>query len=319
MKKVTTNPFVKFIKSNLGILIAFVLLFIFLSVFSNSFLSSKNLLSVSRQICINMLLALGITMVLIVGGIDLSVGSVVGLVGVVSVMLMNSGVHWFLACLIGLCIGAVVGIINGVIIAYTGMAPFIVTLSTMGALRGVAYTITGGRSIACQDEVFNSIGNGYFLGVPIPVYIVVVALIVISIILYRTKFGRHMYAIGGNPSAAVFSGIKINKETLKVYIISGVLAALAGLILATRLSSGQPSAGNGYESDAISAAVLGGTSFTGGIGTVSGTFFGAMVIGILSNGLNLLHIDSYPQMIIKGVVIIAAVGIDIIKRKRSRN
>lgn len=314
--KLTNNQGVRFIKDNLGILIGFVALFTFLSIFSDNFLSGSNMLSVLRQICVNTLLAVGMTFVLIVGGIDLSVGSVVGLTGVTAVLMMNAGLPWPLAILVSLLLGAAVGLINGSIIAFTGMPAFIVTLSTMGILRGVAYTLTNGRSIPCENDIFNIIGNGKWLGIPIPIYIVIFVLIIVAVILYRTRFGRRMYAIGGNANAAVFSGIKVKGVLLRVYVISGVLAALAGVILASRMYSGQPAAGQSYESDAIAAAVLGGTSFTGGIGTVGGTVIGALVIGFLGNGLNLLHIPSYPQMIVKGIVIILAVGIDIVKRKK---
>lgn len=310
------NPVVNFIQRNAGILIGLAALFIFLSVATNSFLSTSNMLQVLRQICINGLLAFGMTFVLIIGGIDLTVGSVVGISGVAIVMMLNSGVPLPLAFIAALLLGSLVGLANGSITALTGMPPFIVTLSLQGTIRGVAYVITDGRSVSCDNEIFNSIGNGYFLGIPIPIYIVALVMVIISIILYYTRFGRRMYAIGGNVTAAQFSGIHVKRIMIQVYVISGTLSALAGIILASRMYSGQPAAGNAYESDAIAAAVLGGTSFNGGIGTVGGTLIGALVIGFLSNGLNLLHISSYVQDIIKGLVIIAAVGIDIFKNRK---
>lgn len=314
--KIASNPIVKFAKGNAGILIAFAALFVFLSIFSDAFLSSGNMLSVLRQICVNALLALGMTLVLIVSGIDLSVGSVVGLVGVIVVLMVNAGIPWYIAIISGLVLGALIGLINGSIVALIGMPPFIVTLAMMGLLRGVAYTLTNGRSIPCEDDFFNSIGNGRWIGIPIPVFVVAIVAVIIAIILYSMRFGRRMYAIGGNENAARFSGIKVKSVVIRVYIISAVLAALAGIILASRMYSGQPSAGQSYESDAIAAAVLGGTSFTGGIGTVGGTIIGALFIGFLTNGLNLLHISSYVQMIIKGVVIILAVTIDVLRRRK---
>ncbi len=310
------NFLLKFLKANLGILIGLFVLFAFLSIFTDSFLSTKNMLTVLRQICINSLLAFGMTFVLIIGGIDLTVGSVVGACGVAVVTLLNAGVALPIAILLATGIGAVVGLINGVITAYIGMPAFIVTLSMQGVIRGVAYITTNGRSVSCKNDLFTSLGNGHWLGIPIPIYIVAVVIIIIAIILYYTRFGRRMYALGGNPVAAKFSGIKVKKITVWVYMISGILAAIAGIILASRMYSGQPTAGQGYESDAIAAAVLGGTSFTGGIGTVGGTVIGALVIGFLSNGLNLLHVSSYVQMVIKGIVIILAVGIDIFKKKK---
>lgn len=313
------NGVVGFIRRNMGILIGLAVLFLFLSIFTESFLTTKNMLQVLRQICINALLAFGMTFVLIIGGIDLTVGSVVAISGVSIVMLLNAGVPLPVAFLLSLLIGSLIGLINGSIIALTGMPPFIVTLSLQGAIRGVAYVITDGRSVSCENEVFNAIGNGYFLGIPLPIYTVALVMVLISIILYYTRFGRRMYAVGGNVTAAQFSGIHVKRITIWVYIISGTLAALAGIILASRMYSGQPASGQAYESDAIAAAVLGGTSFNGGIGTIGGTLIGALVIGFLTNGLNLLHISSYVQMIIKGIVIIGAVGIDILKNRNKGN
>lgn len=312
------NPLGSFIKRNMGILIGLVVLFLFLSVATDSFLSTKNMLQVLRQICINGLLAFGMTFVLIIGGIDLTVGSVVAISGVSVVIMLNSGVPLPVALVVALLLGAIVGLLNGRIIALTGMPPFIVTLSLQGTIRGIAYVITDGRSVSCDNAVFNAIGNGYLFGIPIPIYIVAFVMIVISILLYYTRFGRRMYAVGGNITAAGFSGIHVKKIMVQVYVLSGVLSALAGIILASRMYSGQPASGQAYESDAIAAAVLGGTSFNGGIGTVGGTLIGALVIGFLTNGLNLLHISSYVQMIIKGLVIIGAVGIDILKNRKKQ-
>ena len=312
------NPLGSFIKRNIGILIGLVVLFLFLSVATDSFLSTKNMLQVLRQICINGLLAFGMTFVLIIGGIDLTVGSVVAISGVSVVIMLNSGVPLSVALVVALLLGAIVGLLNGGIIALTGMPPFIVTLSLQGTIRGIAYVITDGRSVSCDNAVFNAIGNGYLFGIPIPIYIVAFVMIVISILLYYTRFGRRMYAVGGNITAAGFSGIHVKKIMVQVYVLSGVLSALAGIILASRMYSGQPASGQAYESDAIAAAVLGGTSFNGGIGTVGGTLIGALVIGFLTNGLNLLHISSYVQMIIKGLVIIGAVGIDILKNRKKQ-
>lgn len=312
------NPLGSFIKRNMGILIGLVVLFLFLSVATDSFLSTKNMLQVLRQICINGLLAFGMTFVLIIGGIDLTVGSVVAISGVSVVIMLNSGVPLPVALVVALLLGAIVGLLNGGIIALTGMPPFIATLSLQGTIRGIAYVITDGRSVSCDNAVFNAIGNGYLFGIPIPIYIVAFVMIVISILLYYTRFGRRMYAVGGNITAAGFSGIHVKKIMVQVYVLSGVLSALAGIILASRMYSGQPASGQAYESDAIAAAVLGGTSFNGGIGTVGGTLIGALVIGFLTNGLNLLHISSYVQMIIKGLVIIGAVGIDILKNRKKQ-
>lgn len=314
----TQNGVVDFVQRNMGILIGLVALSIFLSVSTTTFLTTKNLISVLRQICVNTLIAFGMTFVLIIGGIDLTVGSVVGACGVAVVILINSGVPVLPAVVLAVLLGALIGLLNGTIIAYTGMPPFIVTLSLQQTIRGFAYIFTEGRSIACKNQMFDFLGNGYILGIPVPIVIVFGVMILISIVLYLTKFGRRMYAIGGNVNAAKFSGIKVKSITVRVYMISAMLSALAGIILASRMYSGQPTAGNGYESDAIAAAVLGGTSFLGGIGTVGGTIIGSMVIGFLNNGLNLLHVSSYMQMVIKGIVIITAVGIDLFKKRNQQ-
>lgn len=318
-EKVLTNPILRFLTGNLGILLALLFLCLILTFSTDSFLTEKNILTVLRQICINSLLAFAMTCVLIIGGIDLTVGSVVGASGVAAVMMMEAGIGMFPAILLALLFGCLIGLINGSIIALTGMPAFIVTLSMQGAIRGLAYLITDGRSVGSNQELFTSLGNGYTLGIPNPIYVLAVTIIIISAVLYKTKFGRRMYAIGGNATAAKFAGIKIKGLTIVVYVISALLSALAGIILASRMYSGQPTAGIGYESDAIAAAVLGGTSFAGGVGTIGGTLIGALVIGVLSNGLNLLHISSYIQMIIKGLVIILAVSFDLIKNRGKSN
>lgn len=311
------NPIFKFFRNNLGTLLGLLILCVLLSFSSDYFLTGKNLLTVLRQICINALLAFGMTFVLIIGGIDLTVGSIVGMSGVAVVILIEYDVPIILAVLIALMLGGCVGLINGLIIAYAKMPAFIVTLSMSGVIRGIAYIITDGRSVASTNSIFTKIGNNYFWRIPIPIYIVCVVIILISIILYKTRFGRRMYAVGGNQIAAKYTGIEINSLVVKVYIISAILASLAGIILASRMYSGQPTAGQNYESDAIAAAVLGGTSFTGGIGTIGGTLIGALVIGVLGNGLNLLQISSYVQMVIKGIVIILAVGIDFFRNRNN--
>jgi ribose transport system permease protein len=315
--KVFSNPLINFFKNNTGIIVALFFLCMALSFSTESFLTVSNTINVLRQICINALLAIGMTFVLIIAGIDLTVGSVVGASGVVVVMLIENGMPLIPAMLGALLFGAIIGLINGTLIAYTGMPAFIVTLSMMGSIRGLAFLITDGRSVASKNEIFNSIGNSYPLGIPMPLYFLTAVIILGSIVLYRTRFGRRMYTVGGNANAAKFAGIKIRPLIVKVYIISAVLSSLAGIILASRMYSAQPASGNGYEADAIAAAVLGGTSFNGGIGTISGTVIGALVIGVLSNGLNLLHISSYAQMVVKGLVIIFAVSLDILKSKNN--
>ncbi|MBQ8507850.1 MAG: ribose ABC transporter permease [Clostridia bacterium] len=311
------RPFVNYFKRNSGILIGLALLIVILSIATPNFMNSKNLLTVLRQICQNALLAFGMTCVLIVGGIDLTVGSVFGVSGVAIVMLLNGGMALIPAFVISMLLGMVIGAVNGTIIAFTGMPPFIVTLSLQQVIRGIAFIITNGRAVSSKHTLFNSIGNAYYFGIPAPIYFVAVCMIIISVILYHTKLGRRMYAIGGNTNAAKFSGIRIPRVVISAYTISGAMAALSGIILASRMYSGQPTAGEGYESDAIAASVLGGVSFSGGVGTIGGVILGALVIGVLNNGLNLLKVSSYMQMVVKGIVIIAAVGVDILKNRAS--
>ncbi len=303
------------ITNNSGILIAFIILCIFFSITSEAFLTSANILSVLRQISINAIIALGMTLIILIRGIDLSVGSIVAVSGTFSVGLLVDGFSIPIAICISLLLAIAIGFINGFITSKGKMPSFIVTLAMMTMARGLAYVYTGGLPLRYDaSPVFNAIGNGYIGPIPVPIIIMIVCVIIISILLNRTKFGRYVYAIGGNPEAARFSGINIKRIEIIVFTISGFFAGLAGIILASRLSSGQPTAGQGFELDAIAAVVLGGTSFNGGIGKISGTIIGALIIGVLSNGLNLMHVPFYYQLIIKGAVIIGAVYIDSIKK-----
>jgi ribose transport system permease protein len=251
------------------------------------------------------------TFVLLTAGIDLSVGSIVAASGSIMVSaLVALGIPLWLGVLVGLSLGALLGLFNGVVISRGGLPPFIVTLAMLSMARGLAYVFTDGRPTRFDDPAFSFIGNGYLGPVPVPVFITILWFALCWVLLNRTRFGRHVYAIGGNLEAARFAGIKIPRVTTIVYVISGFAAGLSGVILAARMSSGQPIAGEGFELDAIAAIVLGGTSLAGGRGRLSGTLIGARIIGILNNGLNLLQVSFYYQLIVKGLVIIAAVYID---------
>lgn len=256
--------------------------------------------------------------VILLGGIDLSVGSIVGVVGCLSVTLAVSGMPYLLAMVIGLAVGILFGLVNGICIAKGKLPAFIVTLATMEIGRGVAYILTGGTSCRYSSDLFISIGNGYFGFIPIPVIIMAIIVIICSIVLSKQKFGRHIYGVGGNREAARFSGIKTDRVEILVYTICGLLAGVAGIVMSSRLVGAQPTAGEGYELDAIAAVVLGGTSMTGGVGTVGGTLIGALIIGVLNNGLNLLDVSSYWQRVAKGVIILIAVYLDIMKKDNSR-
>ncbi|MFV0351467.1 MAG: ABC transporter permease [Oscillospiraceae bacterium] len=309
-----SNPLIVWLRRNLGPIIALAIMFSLLTFATDTFLVPNNLISVLRNVCVNCLIAFGITCVLIGNGIDLSVGSVVAAAGVLAVRLANANVPIIFCVLVALLFGALVCLINGTIIAYTSLPPFIVTLSTQIIVRGISYILTGGQPTQCTNEAFNNLGTGYLIGIPIPVIIVAVAMLALFLIMNRTVFGRHVYAVGGNREAAKYAGVKVKWVQQRVFIISGAMAAMAGVLLAARLYSGQPNVGEGFERDAIAASVLGGTSFNGGIGTLGGTVIGVLIIGVLNNGMNLLKIDTYWQYVVKGCVILGAVLIDYLKK-----
>lgn len=313
-KTSNTKEFVVYIKKNMGILIGFVFMCIIFSFLSDRFLSVNNIFNILRQISINAILAFGMTYVILTGGIDLSVGSIVAVTGTVTCGLISKGSSIGTAILVGLIIGAVLGFFNGFVISKTGMPAFIVTLSMMTVARGLAYVYTDGKPIRSLNSKFNFIGNGYVDKIPVPIIIMIIIFIICTMLLNKSKFGRYIYAIGGNREAALFSGINVEKIEMLVYVISGFLSGLSGIILSARMYSGQPTVGQGFELDAIAAVVLGGTSFTGGIGTIGGTIIGALIIGVLNNGLNLIGVPFYYQLILKGLVIVAAVYFDTIKK-----
>lgn len=300
------------ILQKLGPIIGLLVIIIIISILSPNFLSLNNILNVLRQVSINALIAFGMTFVILTGGIDLSVGSILALTGAVTAGLMSSGVDPILAMMVGLLLGATLGAINGLIIAKGKVAPFIATLATMTIYRGVTLVYTEGRPISgLGDSVtFQLLGKGYFLGLPIPVVTMIISFIVLYFILKKTTFGRRVYAVGGNEEASILSGINADRIKIYVYALTGLLAALAALILTSRLNSAQPTAGNMFELDAIAAVVLGGTSLTGGRGWIVGTLIGALIIGVLNNGLNLIGVSSFFQQVVKGAVILLAVLLD---------
>lgn len=293
------------------------LIIIVLSIISEDFLTVGNILNVLRQISINALIAFGMTFVILTGGIDLSVGSIVALSGAITAGAMVGGMDTGLAITLGLTAGALMGMFNGFLIAKWKVAPFIATLATMTIYRGLTLVYTEGRPITGLNENFAFVGRGYLFGIPMPIIWMSLAFIVLYIILKYTTFGRHVYALGGNEEAALLSGINTSRVKVMVYGISGLLAALSGIILTSRLNSAQPTAGTSYELDAIAAVVLGGTSLAGGRGWITGTLIGAMIIGVLDNGLNLLNVSSFYQQVVKGGVILLAVLLDRSKARKS--
>ena len=308
-----------YFKENLGIIVAFLVLCVFLSVFpktSGSFFTRQNIFNVLRQISTNLFLACGMTMVIILGGIDLSVGSIIALSGCISAgCVARYNLPLPIALLMGLLVGLLVGMFNGAVISKTTIPAFIVTLATMNIAKGLAYVYTGGSPVRVVTKEWQFLGAGYVGIFPTPVVILVIVLIITAIIMNKTKMGRHMYAVGGNQQAAEFSGIKVEKVKFFVHAFSGLMAGLAGIVLASRMYSGQPTACDGAEMDAIAAVVVGGTSMAGGSGKIGGTIIGGLIIGVLNNGLNLLNVNSFWQYVVKGVVILLAVFLDYFRNK----
>ena len=297
----------------------FVVIFIvvMMSIVSKTFMTSNNIINIFRQISINGILAVGMTFVILTGGIDLSVGSVVAISGVICGSLLMKGWNVPGVIFMALVFSVLVGLFNGYRIAYVGFQPFIATLSTMTIGRGAILAYADGKPFTISDETFKAIGQGYVGIVPIPVILLIIVVAIGLIVLNTMTFGRYVFAIGGNKEAARFSGVRTKSIQLMVYVISSVCAWLVGLILAARISSGQPTAGESYEMDAIAATAIGGTSMNGGIGSLYGTILGFAIIGLLSNSMNLLNINSFYQQIVKGVLIIVAVFLDM--KSKGRN
>ncbi|MFK2825699.1 ribose ABC transporter permease RbsC [Bacillus sp. B190/17] len=311
MDKTGVKPF-KDLTHKLGPLLGLIILILIVSILNPSFLAPLNILNLLRQVAINALIAYGMTFVILTGGIDLSVGSILALSSALMAGMMVSGMDPILAILIGCLLGAVMGAVNGLLITKGKMAPFIATLATMTIYRGLTLVYTNGNPITGLGDsyLFQLFGRGYFLGIPVPAVTMLLAFAVLWVILHKTPFGRKTYAIGGNEKAAWISGIKVQRVKMMIYSLAGLLAALAGAILTSRLNSAQPTAGTSYELDAIAAVVLGGTSLSGGRGLIIGTLIGALIIGTLNNGLNILGVSSFFQMVVKGIVIVIAVLID---------
>lgn len=294
--------------------IGLLLFSIIISFLSDRFLTGANIFNILRQTSINAVIAAGMTFVILTGGIDLSVGANFAFSGAVAAWMIASGQPAIVAVIAALIVGMLIGVANGFIVSKGKLQPFIVTLATMTIFRGATLVFTQGKPIGAgyeaNAEAFSAIGSGYTLGIPNPILIMILVFGVCYFILKRTTIGRYVYAIGGNEEATKLSGVNVSRVKLFVYGISGFLAALAGVIITARLSSAQPTAGTGYELDAIAAVVLGGTSLAGGVGSVLGTVVGALIIGILNNALNLLNVSSYYQLLAKGLVILIAVLLD---------
>ena len=299
-----------------GLLFVILLVGLGLTLTTDTFLSVANLTNVARQVSINGILAVGVTFVLLTAGVDLSLGSVVALSGVACATFAHPGDHpVFVPIAVGLLTGAACGLVNGVLVTRGGVAPFIVTLGMMTIARGLALIVSGGRPVANMSNELTALA-GDFLGIPIPVLCFAGVALAAWFFLRNFRLGRHIYAVGGNENAARAAGVPVERVKLFAYGLCGLLTGLAGVVLAARITTGQPNAGQAYELDAIAAVVIGGTSLAGGVGTITGTLLGVVLIGVINNGLDLLGVSSYYQAVIKGVIIVGAVWLD---RRQARS
>jgi len=298
-----------------GIYVALIVLLVFFSIFTDAFLTPGNLINIARQSSMLGIAAVGMAFVLLLGGIDLSIGSQISLVNIIGAWLMvNAGMNPIFAILISLIVSTSIGFMNGWIIANIKMPPLIVTLASLTILEGLAFIISGGVPIFGFPESFSVIGQGYVGFVPVPVIIMIVIMSIGAFILNKTYFGRYFYAVGGNEEASELSGINVKKVKYLVYTLSGLFAGIAGIVMLSRTNSGQAIAGKGFELDVLTAVVLGGVSITGGYGKINNVVAGVLIMGVLSNGMVLMNINTYYQLVIKGLVLMFAVGFDSYQR-----
>ncbi|HEO0439790.1 TPA: ribose ABC transporter permease [Streptococcus agalactiae] len=299
--------------SELTTLIALAGLMVIITLINPNFLTTNNLLNLLLQVTANGFIAFGMTFVILTGGIDLSVGSILALSSALTAGLIGHGVPVGIAIVLSVALGGILGMLNGLFISYGKLAPFIVTLATMTIFRGATLVYSNGNPITAglsDSFLFQFLGQGYIVGIPFPVILMFLTFIILYILLHKTAFGKSVYALGGNEKAAYISGIKLNKVKIIIYTISGIMASISGLIITSRLSSAQPTAGASYGMDAIAAVVLGGTSLSGGKGRIIGTLIGALIIGVLNNGLNIIGVSAFWQQVVKGIVILMAVLLD---------
>ena len=304
-------------RSYSGLILVIIIVSIFLNFRSENFLTLTNILNVLRQISVYGILACGMAFSMITAGIDLTVGSVAGVCGaIVTKLVVETSMPLYPAIFLGVISGGFMGYISGFLIAKTGIPPFIMTLGMQISLRGVAYLVCNGKPIGNLPDNMLFLGLGNVFGIPVPIFFMIAVFVIVGVILSKTSFGRSVYAVGGNYQAAHHSGINTKKIIMLCYMISGILAALAGVILSARNASAQPTAGNTFETEAIAACAMGGVSFSGGKGAVTGIFFGALLMGIINNGMNLMYISSYWQLVVKGMIIALAVIYSIYNSKK---
>ena len=299
-----------------GIVIALIILCTVFTIASSRFLSLANFMNIFQQVAVVAIAAFGMTWVILLGEIDLSVGSIIAVAGMVGAQSLAIGTGFPAALLITIIAGAILGAVNGLLTARLLLPSFIVTVATMSIYRGLVSLPTGGAPLMISDPNWQAIGASHFLGVPLIIWILLVLFLANHIALSMTVFGRETYLTGGNREAALYSGIRVNRIKIIIFTLSGVMSAIAGILLSSRLYSAQTNAGLSYELDAIAAAVLGGTSLSGGVGTMPGTLIGALIIGVLNNGMNMLSVPYFYQLIVKGVVIIIAVWLDVRAKRR---
>jgi len=297
--------------------LSLIVLFVALSIASPYFLTANNLASVARQTAVFNTMALGMTIVIVSGGIDLSVGSILGLSGLIGTMALERGYPIGIGVLIGVAAGTLCGFSNGLMVTRLRIPPFVVTLGTLGIFRGLALIFSNGLPVHKIPAGFSFLGEGNLAGVPFVLWMLVICAVAVHVVLEHTRLGRYAFAIGSNRVASVYAGIPVSFHVTSVYAIGGALTGLAGMIEASRLMTGQPTAGQGYELQAIAAVVIGGGSLNGGEGSVVGTLIGAFIMGLLSNGADLLNISNYWQQVIIGSVIILAVTLDEVRKRRS--
>lgn len=299
-----------------GIVIALIILCTVFAIANSRFLSLANFMNIFQQVAVVAIAAFGMTWVILLGEIDLSVGSIIAVAGMVGAQSLALGTGFPAALLITIIAGAILGAVNGLLTARLLLPSFIVTVATMSIYRGLVSLPTGGAPLMISDPNWQAIGASHFLGVPLIIWILLVLFLANHIALSMTVFGRETYLTGGNREAALYSGIRVNRIKIIIFTLSGVMSAIAGILLSSRLYSAQTNAGLSYELDAIAAAVLGGTSLSGGVGTMPGTLIGALIIGVLNNGMNMLSVPYFYQLIVKGVVIIIAVWLDVRAKRR---
>lgn len=300
-----------------GIVLMLLALIVYFSFGSEYFLTGGNIVNVLRQSAVTGISAVGLTYIMLTGGIDLSIGSVIGLTAVTAASCMAKlGMHPLLACIISLLLGLLIGFINGVLVNYVEIPALIATLGVMTSVRGLCYILTGGLPVYGFPASFDILGKGYIGFIPVPVIVMIVVLIIGWYVLNRTRYGRYLYAIGGSREAARLSGINVDRMIVVTYMVAGFLSALAGLVELSRLSSGQPSAGDGFEMNVITAVVLGGISVNGGEGKFSGVVVGIFIMSVLANGLVMMNVYEFYQQLIRGIVLIFAVGFDQLSKRR---